>query len=81
MSSAEVVHVSGGSTLPSRVDLVPVPEPKRVKNLLRWDLSVAHVPELLEAGATMVLLSGDDRRSDVLADPEGNEFCAFTDDP
>jgi hypothetical protein len=38
---------------------------------------IARFKELLAAGATMVLPQGDDRRWDILADPEGNEFCVF----
>ena len=33
--------------------------------------------ELIARGASMVLPKGDDRWWDVLADPEGNEFCVF----
>jgi hypothetical protein len=55
-----------------------VPEPKTVKNRIHWDVWVDDVQPLLERGAT--LLRGPDDVIDwhVLADPEGNEFCAFT---
>lgn len=66
---------------------VPVPEPKAVKNRVHWDVDVgdlagvagaAGVDRLIERGATL-LRSPDDAISwTVLADPEGNEFCAFT---
>jgi len=56
--------------------VVPVPEAKTVKNRMHVDVIGAR-DELLAAGATMVLPRGGDRQWDVLADPEGNEFCAF----
>jgi hypothetical protein len=33
---------------------------------------------LLAAGATLLRAQDDDIRWDVLADPEGNEFCCFS---
>ncbi len=56
---------------------VPVPEPKTAKNRIHWDVSVDDLTPLAEAGATVLRppLSGADWH--VLADPEGNEFCAF----
>jgi glyoxalase superfamily protein len=57
--------------------VVPVPEGKVVKNRMHIDV-FGSVPALLAAGASMVLPKGDDRDWDVLADPEGNEFCVFT---
>ncbi|WP_432561250.1 VOC family protein [Kineococcus sp. SYSU DK003] len=54
----------------------PVPEPKTVKNRMHVDV-VGDRDELLAAGATVVLPRGEGRKWDVLADPEGNEFCAF----
>ncbi len=61
------------------MDFVPVPEPKTVKNRVHWDVSVAGVAPLVEAGATVLREPDDDIGWHVLADPEGNEFCAFTD--
>src|SRR6478735_7468821 len=57
----------------------PVPEPKTVKNLLHWDVNLgADDPsEFLAAGARIVAEPTDDADWWVLADPEGNEFCAF----
>jgi hypothetical protein len=54
-----------------------VPEPKTVKNRIHWDVETRDVPALLDRGAT--LLRGPDDEIDwhVLADPEGNEFCAM----
>ena len=58
----------------------PVPEPKTTKNRVHWDVR-GSAPALLEAGARMARPSTEDpepdRAWDVLADPEGNEFCVF----
>lgn len=54
-----------------------VPEPKTVKNRVHWDIEVADPQLLLDAGATMLRARGGDRDWHVLADPAGNEFCAF----
>ncbi len=61
---------------------VAVPEPKTAKNRIHWDVTSADPGALLAAGATMFHAATDgpaepDRRGDVLADPEGNEFCVF----
>ena len=56
----------------------PVPEPKAVKNRVHWDVTVPAVASLVEAGATVLREPGGDIDWHVLADPEGNEFCAFT---
>jgi hypothetical protein len=60
----------------------PVPEPKTVKNRVHWDVTLedATLDDLLAAGATLVRARDDEIRWTVLADPEGNEFCAFTAD-
>jgi hypothetical protein len=59
------------------MDFVPVPEPKTVKNRIHWDVTVPAVAPLVEAGATVMREPGGDIGWYVLADPEGNEFCAF----
>jgi Glyoxalase-like domain len=59
------------------MDFVPVPEPKTVKNRIHWDVTVADVAPLVEAGAAVLREPGGDIHWHVLADPEGNEFCAF----
>ena len=56
----------------------PVPEPKSLKNRIHWDVDTASVDALLEAGASLVRARGEEIAWSVLADPEGNEFCAFT---
>jgi hypothetical protein len=60
------------------MDFVPVPEPKTVKNRIHWDVTVPGVAPLVQAGATVLREPGGDIDWHVLADPEGNEFCAFT---
>jgi hypothetical protein len=57
-----------------------VPEPKAVKNRVHWDVT-GPTEALVAAGARLLRPATEDpepdRRWDVLADPEGNEFCAF----
>jgi hypothetical protein len=53
-----------------------VPEPKRVKNRIHWDV-LGDAAGLVGSGATLLRPRGDDLAWDVLADPEGNEFCVF----
>jgi hypothetical protein len=60
------------------MDFIPVPEPKTVKNRIHWDVTVPAVAPLVEAGAVVLRERGGDIGWYVLADPEGNEFCAFT---
>jgi Glyoxalase-like domain len=57
----------------------PVSEPKTVKNRMHWDVELSD-PEptaLVEAGAVVLREPGEDISWWVMADPEGNEFCAF----
>jgi hypothetical protein len=56
-----------------------VPEPKTVKNRIHWDIW-GITDELLAAGATLLRGRDDEISWDVLADPEGNEFCVFSRD-
>ena len=60
------------------MDFAQVPEPKTVKNRIHWDVTVPAVVPLVEAGAVVLREPGGDIGWHVLADPEGNEFCAFT---
>jgi Glyoxalase-like domain len=62
------------------MDFVLVPEPKTGKNRIHWDVATAELAPLLDAGATVLREPDDDIGWHVLADPEGNEFCAFTRD-
>ncbi|MBA3745119.1 VOC family protein [Sporichthya sp.] len=55
---------------------VDVPEPKTTKNRVHWDVT-GDRDALIAAGATLVLPKADGRGWDVLADPDGNEFCVF----
>jgi hypothetical protein len=59
-----------------------VPEPKTVKNRVHWDVRLedATVEGLVAAGASVVRPRDDEIRWTVMADPEGNEFCAFAAD-
>ena len=56
--------------------IVPVPEPKTVKNRMHIDV-IGDRDALIAAGATLLRAKDDDIDWDVLADPEGNEFCVF----
>jgi hypothetical protein len=79
----DLLHItgSGAPVGPARYDLVPAlafnetDEPKTGKNRLHVDLSVtdplAERDRLVQLGATVLHWNGDQ----VLADPEGNEFC------
>ena len=57
--------------------VIPVPERKSVKNRMHIDV-FGVTSEILGLGATLVRARGGDIEWDVLADPEGNEFCVFT---
>jgi hypothetical protein len=56
---------------------VPVPEPKTEKNRVHWDVTVDAVEPLVRSGATLLREPDDQISWSILADPEGNEFCAF----
>jgi catechol 2,3-dioxygenase-like lactoylglutathione lyase family enzyme len=55
----------------------PVPEPKTVKNRIHFDVDTSDVQLLVDAGATLLRAQDDEISWSVLADPDGNEFCAF----
>jgi Glyoxalase-like domain len=55
-----------------------VPEPKAAKNRVHWDVEAPDVPALVAAGARILRRPDDEISWHVLADPEGNEFCAFS---
>lgn len=82
---AEVVHHERGYSTVQNVpgmpietmDFVPVPEPKTVKNRIHWDLRTADVEVLVALGASVLRRSDEEIDWTVMADPEGNEFCAF----
>jgi hypothetical protein len=56
--------------------IVPVLERKSVKNRMHMDV-FGDTQTILALGATLVRARGGDIEWDVLADPEGNEFCVF----
>jgi hypothetical protein len=56
---------------------VPVPEPKTVKNRIHIDVTAPDLQPLLDAGARLLRAKDDEIGWNVLADPDGNEFCAF----
>jgi len=68
-----VVHAPG--TLPMR--FAPAGEPKRVKNRVHLDVHTRDVPGLSTLGARVVAVHDG---WTVLADPDGNELCAFAPD-
>ncbi|MEV4539147.1 VOC family protein [Asanoa sp. NPDC049518] len=59
-----------------------VSEPKTVKNRMHWDvdLTAADPGELVAAGARVLREPDDVISWWIMADPEGNEFCAFAPD-
>jgi hypothetical protein len=59
------------------MDFVEVPEAKTAKNRVHWDVEVDDLQPLVHAGARVLRPSSPDRPWTVLADPDGNEFCAF----
>ena len=67
----------GAAGMPWALIFQSVPEPKTVKNRIHWDLWGA-TDELLAAGARLLRAHDHEIDWDVLADPEGNEFCVFT---
>jgi hypothetical protein len=58
----------------------PVPEPKTAKNRMHLDVT-GDKTELLGLGAMLVRARDEDIEWDILADPEGNEFCVFAPQP
>ncbi len=54
-----------------------VPEPKKVKNRIHWDVTTAAVQPLVDAGATVQRPPTEQDAWYIMTDPEGNEFCAF----
>jgi len=58
------------------MDFAPVPEPKTVKNRIHWDVRGLRM-DFESAGATLLRERDDEISWDVMADPEGNEFCVF----
>src|SRR3954463_10372761 len=59
------------------IDFAPVPEPKTVKNRIHLDVTTKDLQALVSAGATVLRAQDDEIEWTVMADPDGNEFCAF----
>lgn len=70
-----VEHVPGMPIL--TMDFCAVPEPKAVKNRIHWDVTAPDIDALVEKGASVLRPPDEDISWTVMADPEGNEFCAF----
>ena len=63
------------------LDFGSVPEPKTTKNRIHIDVHTDDLDALVAHGATVLRPKGADGIAwTVLADPDGNEFCAFTED-
>jgi hypothetical protein len=83
--AAEVCHdrdrgfswIDGAPGMPWSMVFQWVPEPKTVKNRVHWDVW-GETEAFLAAGAQMLRSRDEEIGWDVLADPEGNEFCVFT---
>ena len=75
-----VVFIASSDRALPRLCFQQVPEPKTAKNRVHLDVNVdsrQEVDELLAAGATLLAEHGGAGHGwVVLADPEGNEFCA-----
>lgn len=71
----------GGDGAPNGLRIESVGEPKTVKNRIHPDIYAASLAELERLGSRVVRPEGDDRRWTVMADIEGNEYCAFLRDP
>ncbi len=59
------------------ISFVPVPEPKSAKNRIHVDVTTGDLDAVVAAGAAILRRQDDEIGWTVLADPEGNEFCAF----
>ncbi|MGI8522914.1 MAG: VOC family protein [Nocardioides sp.] len=59
------------------MDFVGVPESKTAKNRVHIDVTTDDVDALVAHGARLLRRPDDEIGWHVLADPDGNEFCAF----
>src|SRR5690349_13353137 len=85
MRGARIEHDDEG--FPGLVDIpgapfeavvfAPVPEPKSVKNRIHVDVTTDDLDGLVASGARLLRPCDDEIAWNVMADPEGNEFCAF----
>jgi len=60
------------------LDFVPVPDPKTVKNRIHLDMTTPDLEALVAAGAEVLRPRDAEIAWTVMADPDGNEFCAFS---
>jgi hypothetical protein len=68
----------GAAGMPGLVmKFVPVEDERVVKNRCHWDVTTDDVGLLVAAGATVLRPRDDEIGWTVMADPQGNEFCAF----
>jgi hypothetical protein len=77
---ADFVWIEGVANFPYRYWVFgSVPEPKTVKNRVHWDVTLVDttIDGLVAAGARLLRPKDDEIRWWIMADPEGNEFCAF----
>ena len=74
---SSVSDIPGAPSADLDLDFVPVPEPKSIKNRLHLDVTTADLDGLIAAGAALLRPIEPPIRWNVMADPEGNEFCAF----
>lgn len=74
------VWVEGATGFPWRYWVFQtVPEPKTTKNRVHWDVTLgdATIDDLVGTGATLLRPKDASIGWSVMADPDGNEFCAF----
>ncbi len=60
------------------LDFASVPEAKATKNRVHIDVTTDDIERLIHAGASVIRTRDDEIAWTVMADPDGNEFCAFT---
>ena len=58
-----------------------MPEPKTAKNRIHLDVTTPDLDALVAVGAVVLRPQDQEIGWTVLADPDGNEFCAFVDPP
>ena len=75
-TDGENTWLEGGDGPPWEIVFTTVPEPRRGKNRVHWDV-VGSTAGAAGAGATLLRARDDEIAWDVLADVEGNEFCVF----
>ncbi|WP_375430448.1 VOC family protein [uncultured Friedmanniella sp.] len=74
--SGELCWLEGVPGMPFGLDFVTVPEPKQVKNRVHSDVW-GRTADAVATGARLLRARDHQISWDVLADPEGNEFCVF----